>query len=831
MYMAISNQDVKPDGRGLLDIPTNYPGIPTPGKLQLLWESNYKKLYHKLSPYTDHSTGVIKGFSSEPFLYDYPDEVSRSYIALRSAVPGIIGSEKDIIRTSKFLASGRGIQFIATQFLLQTGNSFNETRIWNPTSPIVAAGMGLTLGTMRPQRAFDTSGGIIGIARTLIGNSIPDAIFGAPKINKPSGTAPDTLIGSPVETTGGKGVLRAQTANRGRSHLQSAWVPAGSQNKSFGSILTGVVTSLFANFLPASQSGISQRSDEDTYGMMISAGENKFQYNTSGDIPRGFGQQWIAGSSKMMRKNSTRNAPYKLYTVYENGVVSAHKYMTSGGTTATINGLSNGQVGYKLPESTIQSKPGYRYGDAIGNEAKELDDGGYKNSEMMVQYSYYADENQKFPTKEPDAKSKKSVKEDLQNVIDKLKSVSDKLYNITITNDSSVVRSGNASTYGYDRLMKTKNNKSALEYPLGMLSDYRDKDIKMVDETVSQKKGTSYGLPTNGTLDSINTLTVLPKSALNDITNWSDFIGKTSMRGWTQRQWNAYKDDLIAFFFYDVVNENFIPFRATVKGIVESGNAEWDAMQFIGRGDKVYSYGGFNRSLAFSFQIVIGSIAEMAPTWQRISYLATLIKPANYTSDTLTMGGNSITNRFMVPPMTMITIGDLYRDQPVLLQTITTTIPEDAAWETLNNDDNSLDWNYLAKIVNSPNVLFGQLPREVTISVTLILLEKERAVVGGANFGSSYRDDTLMNLIDKTRSKMDDSMIVNVVKPSMKKPASADLIVSNAPSSVNPIVAKNIFSNIPKIINTTLNSTVDSNFMQPINLNLIPPATKNPNAF
>jgi hypothetical protein len=127
----------------------------------------------------------------------------------------------------------------------------------------------------------------------------------------------------------------------------------------------------------------------------------------------------------------------------------------------------------------------------------------------------------------------------------------------------------------------------------------------------------------------------------------------------------------------------------------------------------------------------------------------------------------------MVPPMVMLTIGDMYRDQPILIQSVTTTIPEDATWETLNEDNAKDGWNYLANIIKSPDVLYGQLPREIDLSMAVVLLEKERAVVGGANFGHAPRNESYSSDNEYTVpnpgkfNKIDESLVVNVIKQSV----------------------------------------------------------------
>jgi hypothetical protein len=719
----------------LITIPENYPNDPTPGKIEILWGANTKSLYHRLSPFVDYNTNFIGGFTTQPYYYTYIDEKGKGLAGLRKYESRIfpIGSAPiDVIRVAKFMASGNGIIFLGKQFLLQTGNPYNETRIYNPTSPLVAAGMGITLGAMRPMRHIDTSSGLFGILSSLVGSSIP-SLFMEPKNNPPSGTTGLDALSTTMKTRGGKGLIRAGTANRAKSHLEAAWVNPGEQRKSFGSIVKGLVTSLFANFIPAKQDGITNKSDEGTYGLMIGAGRAKFGDEDNTDA-FGFHQRWFGGSATIRKKGEDNKDNAGLLYRTPDGTVKLFKDRS---WSKYLTGI--GRIGYSIDNSHFRD--GIRYGESFGK------DPDYEASDIMKVWSEYWYDKNEYPTKKTSKNDKDSLTQGinttLTKVIDSIKAASDKLYTVNVPEDATVIRSGKSTVMGYDRLSQTnKKGVSALQYPLGVLKDYRT--VTVVDESLNQGSQRSYKLPTAGRYDSINTLTVLPAKAVVNETEWK----KLNLRGW-EKPWDAYKDDLIAFLFYDVVNENYIPFRATTKGLVESGNASWEELPFIGRGDKIYSYGGFNRNVTFSFKIVISSIAELAPTWQRINYLTTLIKPANYTTEKY----NRITNRFMVPPMVLLTIGDMYKFQPVLIQSVTTTIPDDASWETLNEENTLGDnqWNYLASYIKSPNVLYGQLPREVEIGINMIILEKERAIVGGINFGNSDNDfqRSLLVKVDK----------------------------------------------------------------------------------
>jgi hypothetical protein len=101
----------------------------------------------------------------------------------------------------------------------------------------------------------------------------------------------------------------------------------------------------------------------------------------------------------------------------------------------------------------------------------------------------------------------------------------------------------------------------------------------------------------------------------------------------------------------------------------------------------------------------------------------------------------------MVPPMFMINIGDMYKFQPCIITSVTVNIPEDASWETLNSV-NSFEWAYLDEMITSKlsRKNYAQFPKEAEISMTCNLLEKERAIVGGAHFGHApHTEDYIRN--------------------------------------------------------------------------------------
>lgn len=207
--------------------------------------------------------------------------------------------------------------------------------------------------------------------------------------------------------------------------------------------------------------------------------------------------------------------------------------------------------------------------------------------------------------------------------------------------------------------------------------------------------------------------------------------------------------DLVFFYFYDVVNGMYVPFRATVSSLNEVNNVDWEDIQYMGRADKLYSYKGFTRELNMNFTVYANSAAELIPMWIRINHLAGLARPPRYTAGTDTTSYS----QFMQPPLVTFRVGDMYTDQPAVFRSISVTVPDDATWESHRGEyeygtgnvkisskaDALLDGINGGKIIQksrlqSNSIVTGQLPTRVDIGISMALLEKERSQTGNLLF-------------------------------------------------------------------------------------------------
>ena len=138
----------------------------------------------------------------------------------------------------------------------------------------------------------------------------------------------------------------------------------------------------------------------------------------------------------------------------------------------------------------------------------------------------------------------------------------------------------------------------------------------------------------------------------------------------------------------------------------------------------------------------------------------------------------SIYTRFIIPPFIKFTIGDVYKNQPAVIKSVGIAIPDNTSWELLSEEKEE-DWTYLNGKIKweKSKGKYAQFPRECELNVQMDLLEKERPVVGGSQFGNFWRtlDDkgNYFNGIDLNKqdgesvSKVDSFSynLLDIVKP------------------------------------------------------------------
>lgn len=358
--------------------------------------------------------------------------------------------------------------------------------------------------------------------------------------------------------------------------------------------------------------------------------------------------------------------------------------------------------------SINESDSNLTYVENVGYIKRDGSDEKTEYSDILYNYKYYSEFSKEFKRTHSDNPETSDVNSIISTYNKSIENIvgQDKKY---VADDTTQYlplqysRFNSSNDIGFDQL---KNTKSWRNKGGSAGSTYKGKIN--ISDTSFKYPSLSYRKirPTND-VDYVNFLEVL---------NSEEFDEKYKN--------NWYGHDLINFYFYDVVNEKYIPFNATLKGITEQNSATIDSIEYIGRADKMYTYKGYSRNVSFNFKCVAHSIKELIPMWKRISYLVSLTRPANYTNNQ---------RGFIVPPIITFTIGDLYKDQPGIFESCTPSIDENAIWETLPMSSN-IDWSFGLNdkfVWENSSEKYAQLPTECEISVNVKIIEKQLPRAGG----------------------------------------------------------------------------------------------------
>lgn len=209
-------------------------------------------------------------------------------------------------------------------------------------------------------------------------------------------------------------------------------------------------------------------------------------------------------------------------------------------------------------------------------------------------------------------------------------------------------------------------------------------------------------------------------------------------------------EDFVPLYFHDLVNKKYVPFRSLITSISDQSDATWNETQYLGRADKVYVYSGFTRTLSVEFNVVAFSVNELFPMWQRINYMVGLTKPAKYSE-----------NGFIIPPFVRFNLGDIYRNQPVLITSVSTQIPQEAGWELVNNETTNSKgadtsrggakkseknrYEYSNGDISRENVKVARYPTMCTLSISMTALEKVTPETKQNHFGNLGQDTDTFN--------------------------------------------------------------------------------------
>lgn len=132
--------------------------------------------------------------------------------------------------------------------------------------------------------------------------------------------------------------------------------------------------------------------------------------------------------------------------------------------------------------------------------------------------------------------------------------------------------------------------------------------------------------------------------------------------------------DIVKFRIAAIDNDKptkkvFMHFRAFINSFNDTYSPDWSAVKYVGRGDSLYRYGGFTRTMQLEFNIVAQSRQELNPMYDKLNYLASNTMP-DYST-----GG------YMRAPLIELTIGDYLIDHPGFISSLSFTPEFEAGFD------------------------------------------------------------------------------------------------------------------------------------------------------
>ena len=168
--------------------------------------------------------------------------------------------------------------------------------------------------------------------------------------------------------------------------------------------------------------------------------------------------------------------------------------------------------------------------------------------------------------------------------------------------------------------------------------------------------------------------------------------------------------DFIKFYFtgpklqngLNDVEDDIMVFRAAITSLGDSFNANWNPVNMIGRADPNYHYTGYTRDLSLNFDVYATSRDELKPIWRKLNALAGYTAP-EYNNEDIALRA----------PWMRITIGDLFRQQPVVLNSLNFDYGTDASWEiNIEDDQTNMQVPFKISVTCQMNLIMDYLPQK-----------------------------------------------------------------------------------------------------------------------
>jgi hypothetical protein len=132
------------------------------------------------------------------------------------------------------------------------------------------------------------------------------------------------------------------------------------------------------------------------------------------------------------------------------------------------------------------------------------------------------------------------------------------------------------------------------------------------------------------------------------------------------------KNDFVKFRIGAIMRDGqkvYTHFRAFIDSFSDNYSSKWNSINYMGRGEEFYKYGGFSRGISLSFTVAAQSKPELMAQYKKLNFLTSTLAP-DYGS-----------SGFMGGVLHQLTLGGWCYELPGFISKIGLGVPQESPWE------------------------------------------------------------------------------------------------------------------------------------------------------
>ena len=259
----------------------------------------------------------------------------------------------------------------------------------------------------------------------------------------------------------------------------------------------------------------------------------------------------------------------------------------------------------------------------------------------------------------------------------------------SLENDSTIINKNNTFTLTQTDIVFQSPNKQNKSNPGSNIQDFRTDLLSEKNSEITISSYNNYNNPsktyevTDGSRVKItspglrgNRRSYTAGKIVNDRVSTTDKLNAQPIYQSKNLNRELDTNDLVNFRIASIDSNrtdklDWMHFRAFIDGFSDAYSAEWSAQKYMGRGESLFKYDGFDRKISLSFTVAAQSKPELMAQYNL----------APYYSDAGYMSG----------PLVKLTMGGWCYDLPGFITAMTLDVPQESPWEIAINDDGNFD--------------------------------------------------------------------------------------------------------------------------------------------